>query len=53
MGYTKDNDPLMQYITNLTLHEVGHTLGLRHNFRGSYLYSPNDIHNKELTGNHI
>ena len=52
-GYTKDNDPLMQYITNLTLHEVGHTLGLRHNFRGSYLYSPDEIHNKDLTGNTI
>jgi len=52
-GYTKDNDPLMQYITNLTLHEVGHTLGLRHNFRGSFKYSPVEIHNKELTGNTI
>jgi hypothetical protein len=52
-GYTEDNDPLMQYITNLTLHEVGHTLGLRHNFRGSYKYSPIEIHNKELTGNTI
>ena len=52
-GYTKDNDPLMQYITNLTLHEVGHTLGLRHNFRGSYKYSPTEIHDKELTGNTI
>ena len=41
----------MQYITNLTLHEVGHVLGLRHNFRGSYLYSPDEIHNKEITGN--
>ena len=51
--YTEDNDPLMQYITNLTLHEVGHTLGLRHNFRGSYKYSPIEIHNKELTGNTI
>ena len=50
-GYTEDNDPLMQYITNLTLHEVGHVLGLRHNFRGSYLYSPTEIHNKEITGN--
>tara|TARA_Y100000816_G_scaffold258248_1_gene212957 strand:+ start:1396 stop:3930 length:2535 start_codon:yes stop_codon:yes gene_type:complete len=50
-GYTEDNDPLMQYITNLTLHEVGHVLGLRHNFRGSYLYSPEEIHNKEITGN--
>ena len=52
-GYTEDNDPLMQYITNLTLHEVGHTLGLRHNFRGSQLYSPTEIHNKEITGNTI
>jgi hypothetical protein len=52
-GYSKDNDPLMQYITNLTLHEVGHTLGLRHNFRGSYKYSPTEIHDKELTGNTI
>ena len=52
-GYTEDNDPLMQYITNLTLHEVGHTLGLRHNFRGSFKYSPSEIHNKELTGNTI
>ena len=50
-GYTEDNDPLMQYITNLTLHEVGHVLGLRHNFRGSYLYSPTEIHDKTITGN--
>ena len=50
-GYTEDNDPLMQYITNLTLHEVGHVLGLRHNFRGSYLYSPTEIHDKNITGN--
>ena len=49
----QDNDPLMQYITNLTLHEVGHTLGLRHNFRGSFKYSPAEIHNRELTGNTI
>jgi hypothetical protein len=41
----------MQYITNLTLHEVGHVLGLRHNFRGSYLYSPDEIHDKNITGN--
>jgi len=50
-GYTEENDPLMQYITNLTLHEVGHVLGLRHNFRGSYLYSPTEIHDKNITGN--
>ncbi len=50
-GYTEENDPLMQYITNLTLHEVGHVLGLRHNFRGSYLYSPTEIRDKNITGN--
>ena len=33
----------------LCLHEVGHTLGLNHNFRGSQLHSLKDIHNAELT----
>ena len=27
------------YITSLTVHEVGHTLGLRHNFRASRLFT--------------
>ena len=26
------------YLTNLVLHEIGHTLGLRHNFAGSRVY---------------
>ena len=26
-------------LTELVMHEVGHTIGLRHNFRGSYAYS--------------
>ncbi len=33
----------------LCLHEVGHTLGLNHNFRASQLHSLKDIHNAELT----
>ncbi|WP_395753571.1 zinc-dependent metalloprotease [Prosthecobacter sp.] len=33
----------------LCLHEVGHTLGLNHNFRGSTLHSLKDIHNAEVT----
>lgn len=33
----------------LVLHELGHTLGLNHNFRASQLYSPTEIHNRELT----
>lgn len=33
----------------LCLHEVGHTLGLNHNFRASQLHSLKDIHNAEIT----
>ena len=45
------NDPriLEQGIKRLALHEVGHTLGLNHNFKGSYLNNPTDVHKKEIT----
>jgi hypothetical protein len=33
----------------LCLHEVGHTLGLNHNFRSSQLHSLADIHKAEIT----
>ena len=33
----------------LILHEVGHTLGLNHNFAASTLHSNTDIHNPEVT----
>lgn len=36
-------------LTKLILHEVGHTLGLNHNFRASHLYDPVTIHKKEIT----
>jgi hypothetical protein len=36
-------------MTKLILHEVGHTLGLNHNFRASHLYDADKIHQKELT----
>ena len=49
-GYDEENDPLRQWIASLTMHEVGHTLGLRHNFKASWLYDANDIHNKSITG---
>ena len=36
------------------MHEIGHTLGLRHNFKASWFYGPTEIHDKNITGkNHI
>ena len=45
------NDPkiIEHAIKRLALHEVGHTLGLNHNFKGSYLHNVNDVHNTEIT----
>lgn len=36
-------------LTKLILHEVGHTLGLNHNFRASHLYDAVKIHQKDVT----
>ncbi|MDF5740178.1 MULTISPECIES: zinc-dependent metalloprotease [unclassified Nostoc] len=38
-----------QYIRLIIAHEVGHTLGLRHNFRGSTLLPPQEMNNTEIT----
>jgi uncharacterized protein DUF4953/uncharacterized protein DUF5117/uncharacterized protein DUF5118 len=38
-----------QYIVELVAHEVGHTLGLRHNFRGSSILDPGDLNNTAKT----
>ena len=38
-----------QSIKSLALHEVGHTLGLNHNFKASFLHNNEDIHNSEIT----
>jgi hypothetical protein len=37
-------------LADLVAHEVGHTLGLRHNFKASALYSLADINSKKLKG---
>lgn len=37
-------------LMNLTAHEVGHTLGLRHNFKGSSIYSFGQINSDEIKG---
>jgi Met-zincin/Domain of unknown function (DUF5117)/Domain of unknown function (DUF5118) len=43
------DDYVNQYIRFLTVHEVGHTLGLRHNFHGSTMLQPEDLNNTQLT----
>ncbi|TAD97647.1 MAG: DUF5117 domain-containing protein [Oscillatoriales cyanobacterium] len=42
-------DYVNQYIRFLTAHEVGHTLGLRHNFHGSTMLQPEELNNTQLT----
>ncbi|WP_138502465.1 zinc-dependent metalloprotease [Nostoc sp. PA-18-2419] len=38
-----------QYLRSLIAHEVGHTLGLRHNFHGSAMLAPEELNNTEIT----
>ncbi|WP_041234009.1 zinc-dependent metalloprotease [Cylindrospermum stagnale] len=42
-------DYIHQYLRLIIAHEVGHTLGLRHNFRGSTLLPPEEMNNQEIT----
>ncbi len=37
------------YIKDVVMHEVGHTLGLRHNFRGSTVFTPEQLQDAEFT----
>ena len=37
-------------LAHLTVHEVGHTLGLRHNFKASSIYSLKQINSPEMKG---
>ena len=45
----KDPKIVKQSIVRLTLHEVGHTLGLNHNFKASYLHDPVSVHDPLIT----
>jgi hypothetical protein len=38
-----------QAIKEVTMHEVGHTLGLRHNFKASTMLKNEDLHDTEIT----
>jgi hypothetical protein len=38
-----------QAIKETAMHEVGHTLGLRHNFKASTMLKNEDLHNTEIT----
>lgn len=40
---------VLAYIKDTTMHEVGHTLGLRHNFRGSRWHTAQELTDPELT----
>ncbi|MDQ2916069.1 MAG: zinc-dependent metalloprotease, partial [Pseudomonadota bacterium] len=40
------------YLKSVTMHEVGHTLGLRHNFRASTIYSEAELSDPQFTAAH-
>ncbi|BAY96990.1 hypothetical protein NIES37_09270 [Tolypothrix tenuis PCC 7101] len=42
-------DYINQYLRLIIAHEVGHTLGLRHNFRGSNLLPPEELNDQQIT----
>lgn len=49
-GDTEASKALAQaYVKDVVMHEVGHTLGLRHNFKGSTVYSPEQLQDPEFT----
>jgi hypothetical protein len=40
---------VLDYLKDVTMHEVGHTLGLRHNFRSSRIYSDQQLSDEAFT----
>ena len=47
----KQEKLIMQGLKEVTMHEVGHTLGLRHNFKASKMLSLKDINDPTKTSN--
>ena len=42
---------IMQGLKEVTMHEIGHTLGLRHNFKASTLYTLDELNDTQKTQN--
>ncbi len=42
---------IRQYLISLVAHEVGHTLGFRHNFKASTIHAVNELHDTNKTVN--
>ncbi len=43
---------VLDYLTAVTMHEVGHTLGMRHNFRASRIHTDAQLSDPEFTRTH-
>ena len=43
---------VLDYLRSTTMHEVGHTLGLRHNFRASRLYTDAQLSDPDFVATH-
>lgn len=51
-GASMPENYLGSAIKDLVMHEVGHTLGLRHNFKASSGIASNELHDKSYTSEH-
>lgn len=52
MDSAEAEDLAQAYVKETIMHEVGHTLGLRHNFRSSTVYTPEQIKDPAFTKVH-
>ncbi len=48
-NHEEKKEYIAQFLRWLVAHEVGHTLGLRHNFRASFFLKPEELNNTEIT----
>jgi hypothetical protein len=49
MGSPQSDAVAQAYVKSVIMHEVGHTLGLRHNFRSSTIYTLKQLQDPEFT----